>query len=93
MLAHTAGNVGNDFMPVLELHPEHGVGKGLANGPFKLDDVVFSHKSTKNAPDRRGERNIVPRPAMIKQKRFRCSVRIGQVAGGLIAKAGLPRTG
>ncbi|CEE68314.1 hypothetical protein XAC2852_380087 [Xanthomonas citri pv. citri] len=43
VLAHTAGDVGDDFMPVLQLDPERGVGKRLADAAFEFNGVVFRH--------------------------------------------------
>ena len=43
VLAHAAGDVGDNDVPVLQLHAKHGVGQGLLNRAFHFDDVVFSH--------------------------------------------------
>jgi hypothetical protein len=33
--------VGENFVTVLELHPEHGVRKGFDNGSFEKNRVLF----------------------------------------------------
>src|SRR5436190_16324398 len=43
---HLPRDVGEHLVPVLELHPEHGVREGLHDRPLNLDDIVFGQ-----APD------------------------------------------
>src|SRR5207342_3033082 len=43
VLPHAPGDVGNDLVAVLELHPEHGVREGFGDRTLELDDVVFGH--------------------------------------------------
>src|SRR5918999_84664 len=46
MHPHLPRDVGQDLVPVLELHPEHGVRQGLHDCPLDLDDVFFGHAPT-----------------------------------------------
>ena len=39
--AHFSRDVGQNFVAVLEFNTEHGVGKGLDNGPLQYDCVFF----------------------------------------------------
>src|SRR4051794_26139394 len=39
--AHAAGAVGQDFVAVLELDLEHGIGKGLDDRPFEHDRIFL----------------------------------------------------
>src|SRR4051812_9574228 len=43
VLAHLACGVGDNLMPVLELHPEGRVGKQLRDGTRKLEQFFFGH--------------------------------------------------
>src|SRR4051812_36003934 len=41
VLAHLAADVGQDLVPVAELHPEHGVRESLHDGALDLDHTFF----------------------------------------------------
>ena len=41
MLTHLAADVCENFVPVLELHPEHSVRERFENGALYLDGTVF----------------------------------------------------
>src|SRR5215471_1665701 len=43
VLFHTAGRVGDDLVPVIELHAEAGVRQNFGHQPFKLDQFFFCH--------------------------------------------------
>src|SRR5690606_33484472 len=45
VLAHAPGDVRDDLVAVLQLHPEHGVREGFGDRAFKFNDVVFRHAS------------------------------------------------
>src|SRR6266516_2088308 len=40
---HLPRDVGEHLVPVLQLHPEHGIGEGLHDRPLDLDRIVFGH--------------------------------------------------
>ena len=46
VLAHLAGDMCGDDIPILQLYPEHGVGKGLRNSPLHLDEIFFGHSAS-----------------------------------------------
>src|SRR5438132_14000188 len=48
VLAHLARRMGEDFVLVVQLHPEHGVGQQLRDGSGKLDHVFFGHSPSLN---------------------------------------------
>jgi hypothetical protein len=41
--AHLAGNVGQDFVSVVQDHPEHCIGQGLFHGAFYGYAFFFGH--------------------------------------------------
>lgn len=43
ILAHFAGDMGSDDVPIVELHPEQGVGKGIDNRPLHFNAFFFCH--------------------------------------------------
>lgn len=43
VLAHLARGVGQDFVAIVQLDAEHGVGKDFGNDSFKLEQVFFGH--------------------------------------------------
>ena len=43
VLAHLAGGVREDFVPVVELHAEHRVGQDFGHGAGKFEQVFFGH--------------------------------------------------
>src|SRR6476619_712059 len=43
VLAHLAGGVAEDFVAVLELHAEHGVGQQLDHLPAHLEEFFLGH--------------------------------------------------
>ena len=45
MLAHFPGDVGDDFMPVLKLYPELGIGEGFDYRALHFDAFFFRHKA------------------------------------------------
>ena len=45
MLAHFPGDVGDDFMPVLKLYPELGIGEGFDDRALHFDAFFFRHKA------------------------------------------------
>ena len=45
MLAHFAGEVGEDFVLVIEPDSEHGSGEDRGDGAFKLDGLFAGQKS------------------------------------------------
>src|SRR5262252_3278746 len=53
MHAHFPGDVGEHLMPpVVQDHPEHGVGKRLDDRPFHLDGIVLRHRSDPLRPSK-----------------------------------------
>ena len=45
MLAHFAGEVGEDFVLVIEPDPKHSSGQDRGDGAFKLDGLFAGQKS------------------------------------------------
>ena len=45
MLTHFPGDVGNDFMSVLKLYPELGIGEGFDDCALHFDTFFFRHKA------------------------------------------------
>jgi hypothetical protein len=45
VLAHLAGKMGKDKVPVLvvKLHPEHGIGEGFPDYSFNFNSFFFGH--------------------------------------------------
>src|SRR5688500_5869466 len=43
VLPHAPGDVRDDFVAVLELHPEHGVRERLGDRALEFNDVIFGH--------------------------------------------------
>jgi len=41
ILSHLAGEVGQDDVSILNLHPEHGVGEGFSDNAFHFDRFFF----------------------------------------------------
>ena len=51
VLAHPAGDMGDDLVAVLQLDPEHGVREGFGDSAFEFDDVVFRHVGAGAIPE------------------------------------------
>src|SRR5690606_4888628 len=43
VLAHLAGDVRGNDVPVFQLHSEHGVGQGVDDSAFQFEAVFFRH--------------------------------------------------
>ena len=54
MHPHLARDVGQDEMPVLELDPEHRVGKGLLDRRLHADGLFLDHTTPEKSGDKRG---------------------------------------
>src|SRR3954471_20893801 len=50
MHAHLPGDVSQDHVPGLELHPEHRIGERLENLPLHLDRFFLAHQRTGKPP-------------------------------------------
>ena len=51
VLAHPAGDMGDDLVAILQLDPEHGVREGFRDSAFEFDDVVFRHVGAGAIPE------------------------------------------